>query len=250
MSILNVTPDSFSDGGEAATPEAAAAKARRLAAAGADIIDIGAESTRPGAPEVSPGEEASRLFPALEAVRAAVDVPLSIDTRRAGIAVRALAAGATMINDVSGLEDPATAEAVAAAGGELVIMHGYREHLEAPETDPERMEISVSQVADFIGTRMGLALAAGVPAEKIIADPGLGFGKSHRESELLLTCAGELRKALGVRVLIAPSRKRFLRRLWRSAAPFDRDAASLAAMRLAQESGADIVRMHLLRLRS
>ena len=244
MMILNVTPDSFSDGGEATTPETAAAKARRLAAAGADIIDIGAESTRPGAPAVSQEEEARRLFPALEAVRAAAGVPLSIDTRRAAIAARALASGATIINDVSGLEDPAMAEVVAGAGGELVIMHGYREHLEAPEIDPERLEITVPKIADFIGARMELAVAAGVPKGKIIADPGLGFGKSHRESELLLTSAGELKKTLGVRVLIAPSRKRFLRRLWRSAAPFDRDAASLAAMRLAEGSGADIVRMH------
>lgn len=247
MGIVNATPDSFSDGGEGMEPDAAASKARRLVNAGAEIIDIGAESTRPGADEIDAAEEGRRLFPVLEAVLATVSVPISIDTRHAAIAHKALAMGARIINDVSALEDPKMAATTADANAELVVMHGYREHRATPEIDPERMLVTTEAVAEFLLGRIADAEKAGVPRSHIIADPGLGFGKSHRESLSLLECADELKKRLGTRVLIAPSRKRFLRLMMqRDAAPFDRDEASFEAMRRAAAAGADIVRMHAL----
>lgn len=245
LGIVNATPDSFSDGGENSSPLAAGARARSLVAGGAGMIDIGAESTRPGAAEVSADEEAGRLFPVLEAVLAAVDAPVSIDTRRASIARRALAMGAKAVNDVSALSDPGMAMVVAEAGATLFLMHGYREHLAAPHIDPNRLEVRAGQVAEFLAQRIDAAVAAGVPRGRIVADPGLGFGKSHRESLRLLACAAELKGALGVDVLIAPSRKRFLRHYFPNASTrAELDAVSAAAAMAAVRAGAEFVRLH------
>lgn len=235
MGILNVTPDSFSDGGQHSGVEAALAFARKMVADGADIIDIGGESTRPGSLPVDEKEEFRRVIPVVEAIRTAgISTPLSIDTRHASVARAALERGAAIINDVSAFEsEPAMADIVRDFGAICILMHGY--------TPNQGTGIRV--VIDYLRTRIDYALSRGIPREKIIVDPGFGFNKNTAENCALLTHLGEL-KELGVPFLAGLSRKRFIGALTGEEIPEKRLAGSLAGALLAAQSGAAILRVH------
>jgi len=236
MGILNVTPDSFSDGGRFLDPAAAIAHARRMVAEGADIIDVGAESTRPygTATAVSLNEEARRLEPVLAAV-AGLGVPVSIDTMKAPVAASALAAGASIVNDVWGLQrDPDMAGVVARHGVPVIIMHNR-------ETADPAIDI-MADIAAFFARSLDLAARAGISADRIVLDPGIGFGKTPEQSLTALAHLDQL-KAFGLPLLVGASRKRFIDKV--SPAPPDRRlGGSLAAHLLAVAGGARIIRAH------
>ena len=246
MGILNVTPDSFSDGGRHDTVEAAVAHGLRMVAAGADHVDVGGESTRPGAGRVSPGEESRRVLPVV-AELARLGIPVSIDTTRASVAIAALAAGAVMVNDVSGgLADPGMAPAVADAGVPWVLMHrrGDSRDMYAEA----RYDDVVADVRQELCRRVDAALAAGVAADRIVVDPGLGFAKQP-EHDLALLAGLDRIVGLGFPVLVGASRKRFLGALLATAdgrprPPDQRDHATLATSVLAARAGAWGVRVH------
>jgi dihydropteroate synthase len=236
MGVLNVTPDSFSDGGRYLDPQAAVVHARRLAAEGADILDVGAESTRPygGAIRISLEEERARLAPLLSDV-VALGVPVSIDTLKAAIAAWALDLGAAIVNDVWGLQgDADMARVVAEHQGSVVIMHNRM------SVDPA-IDI-VAEVTDFFRRSLDIAARAGIPRQRIVLDPGIGFGKTAEQS---LTCIARLDawREFGVLLLVGASRKRFIHSVAPSE-PMDRLGGSLAAHLLAVENGATIVRVH------
>ena len=236
MGVLNVTPDSFSDGGRYLDPQAAIVHARRLAAEGADILDVGAESTRPygGAVRISLEEERARLAPLLSDV-VALGVPVSIDTLKAAIAAWALDLGAAIVNDVWGLQgDADMARVVAEHQAPVVIMHNRM------SVDPA-IDI-VAEVTDFFRRSLDIATRAGIPRQRIVLDPGIGFGKTPEQS---LICIARLDawREFGVPLLIGASRKRFIHSIAPSE-PMDRLGGSLAAHLLAVENGATIVRVH------
>ncbi|HZC56823.1 MAG TPA: dihydropteroate synthase [Xanthobacteraceae bacterium] len=236
MGVLNVTPDSFSDGGHFLEPAAAIEQARRLAAEGADIIDIGAESTRPygGMRPVSPDEERERLEPILPAA-ATIGIPVSIDTMKAEVAAWALEAGARIVNDVWGLQrDPDMARVVADYGAPVVIMHN-RENAD-PAID------IISEVTEFFSHSLEIACSAGIAHDRIVLDPGIGFGKTPEQS---LACIARLDawRGFDVPLLVGASRKRFINSIVPSE-PMDRLGGSLAAHLLAAENGAAIIRAH------
>jgi dihydropteroate synthase len=241
MGVVNATPDSFSDGGRFLAPEAAVAQAERLAAEGADLVDLGGESTRPGAAEVDPAEEARRVVPVVERLRArGFTVPISIDTRRASVARAALAAGADLVNDVSGLADPAMGQVVAEAGVPLVLMHLRG----TPATMQDRAVYRdlLGEVAAELRAALRRAVAAGIREELVILDPGLGFAKTPEQSVELLARVGELR-ALGRPLLVGPSRKRFIGHL--TGAPVEaRLPGTLAAVTACVLAGVEMVRVH------
>src|SRR5215813_485677 len=243
MGVVNVTPDSFSDGGRYLTREAAVQHARALVEAGADILDVGGESTRPGAGVVPAGEELDRVLPVIEALRAATDVPVSIDTRKAEVAREALRLGAVLVNDVSGLgHDPGLAGVVAEAGAALALMH-IRGTPETMQIDP-RYDDVVAEVIDGLATGIERAVAAGVPRERIWVDPGIGFGKTVGHNLFLLRHLAELR-ILGAPVLVGTSRKRFLGALTGGKPPDRRLAGTLGSVAaVAVLHGADVVRVH------
>ena len=200
MGVLNVTPDSFSDGGLFQATDTAAARARQMAVEGADIIDIGAESTRPGAVAVSAVEELARLEPVLAALSGSI--PISVDTTKADVATRAVALGAILVNDVWGLQrDPAMADTVASTGAALVIMHRRLEK--------DRDLDIVADIRRSFERSLALAAKAGVPDERIILDPGIGFAKSSRQNIEVIRRLGEL-KDYGRPILVGVSRKKFL----------------------------------------
>jgi len=246
MGILNLTPDSFSDGGLLPTPAAARERALALAAEGADLLDLGAVSTRPGAPQVSPDEEMRRLLPALTAVRAAVDLPLSVDTYRAEVAAAAADSGANCLNDVTALgasgEHPsdALARVAAARGLGLVLMH-MRGTPETMQLDTRYADL-VGEVRAHLALAVGRAVHAGVPRARILVDPGIGFGKSVEGNLLLLARLGEL-AALGQPILVGASRKSFIGRLL-DLDVHDRLEGSLAAAVAAVLAGAHVIRAH------
>jgi dihydropteroate synthase len=246
MGVLNVTPDSFSDGGNFFAPERAIRHALQMESDGADLIDIGAESTRPGASAISAEDEWARLTPVLTALRTRLKIPMSIDTRKAEIAEKAVQNGAEIINDVSGLRhEPRIAEVAARARVTLVLMHMRGE----PET-MQRKPFARSVMADVTaGLRQSIALArkAGVPAARIAIDPGIGFGKSFEQNYELLNKLPQLAK-LGFPILVGTSRKGFIgRTLGRNDEPAPPEvriwgtAATVAASIL---QGAHIVRVH------
>jgi dihydropteroate synthase len=246
MGILNVTPDSFSDGGRHDTVAAAVAHGLDMAAAGADFVDVGGESTRPGAGRVSPEEECRRVLPVV-AELARLGIPVSIDTTRAAVAAAALAAGAVMVNDVSGgLADPGMASTVADAGVPWVLMHrrGDSRDMYAEATYDD----VVADVRRELCRRVDAAMAAGVRAERIVVDPGLGFAK-HPEHDLALLAGLDRIVELGFPVLVGASRKRFLGAVLalpdgRPRPPGGRDRATLATTVLAAGAGAWGVRVH------
>jgi dihydropteroate synthase len=236
MGILNVTPDSFSDGGRFLDPAAAIEHARRMVAEGADMIDIGAESTRPygAATPVSLGEEVRRLEPVV-AVVAGLGVPVSIDTMKAQVAARALAAGASIVNDVWGLQrDPDMAGVVARYAVPVVMMHNR-------ETADPAIDI-MADIAAFFARSLDLAERAGIAHDRLVLDPGIGFGKTPEQSITALARLDQL-KAFGLPLLVGASRKRFIDKV--SPAPPDRRlGGSLAAHQLAVAGGARIIRTH------
>jgi dihydropteroate synthase len=253
MGVVNVTPDSFFDGGRFFAVDIAIAQARSLAAEGAAIVDVGGESTRPGSGGVSLDEELRRVVPVLEGL-AEIGLPttrpqtgsppaISIDTSKAEVARHALEHGAVMVNDVTALRaDPELASVVAEQGAFLCLMHMLGE----PRTmqDDPRYEDVVSEVAAFLEERLEVAVAAGVPEERICLDPGIGFGKTMRHNLELLNGLGAI-SALGRPILVGISRKRFLARILgdeeATASPL---GASVAAAVLAYERGASIFRVH------
>ena len=236
MGVLNVTPDSFSDGGRFLQPPAAIEQARRLVAEGADIIDIGAELTRPygGMRPVSLDEERARLEPVLPAV-ATIGIPVSIDTRKAAVAAWALEAGATIVNDVWGLQrDADMARVVAERGAPVVIMHNR-------ETADPNIDI-IADVDEFFSRSLEIAWTAGIPRDRIVLDPGIGFGKTPEQS---MACIAKLEKfrSFGLPLLVGASRKRFISSITPSE-PTERLGGSLAAHLIAAENGAAIIRAH------
>ena len=248
VGVLNATPDSFSDGGRFVVGEAGVDVARGVDCAaallreGAHVIDVGGESTRPGAPEVPAAVELARTVRLIEAIAKRMDVPLSIDTRKAEVAEAALAAGASIVNDVSGLRhDPALAGAAARAGAGLVLGH-LRGTPQTMQRDPHFDDV-LEEVAGELRESVALARAAGVPLESIAVDPGIGFGKRLEDNLALLARPQALRERVGAPVLVGPSRKSFLGAL--TADPVgERDGATLAACAVAVFAGADALRVH------
>ncbi len=242
MGVVNVTPDSFSDGGRYLEAEAAIEHGLELEAEGATILDVGGESTRPGADPVSEAEELRRVIPVIEGLIArGSGARISIDTSKAGVATRALAAGATLVNDVTALRgDPDMARVVAASGADLCLMH----MLGDPRTmqDDPRYDDVVNDIKAFLEERMALAVGAGIAEERILLDPGIGFGKTIEHNLELLRRLGEFLD-LGRPVVIGTSRKSFLGRLTGREAP-DRVAATVATNVLAYERGARVFRVH------
>jgi len=234
MAILNATPDSFSGDGLGDAPERAAALAVAAVAAGADLIDIGAESTRPGHVPVAGSEEMTRLLPVVRAVAECVGIPISVDTSKATVAAAALDAGASLVNDVRGLTaDPDMAALVAARGVPVVLMH---------DIAPDGHGDLVTSIVRELSRRLDLALAAGVPWDHLIVDPGFGFGKTWRENLELLRRLGELR-VLGRPVLAGTSRKSTIGRVL-GVPENDRIEGTAATVSLAIAGCADIVRVH------
>ena len=243
MGVLNVTPDSFSDGGEFTVPEAAVARATTMRHQGADIIDVGGESTRPGAVPVSDREELDRVLPVLEALvrePAFADTPISVDTRKPGVMRAAIAAGASMINDVAALRARGAIEAVARSDVAVCLMHMQGTPATMQQA-PEYVDV-VGEVRAFLAERARACAGAGIAHERIIVDPGFGFGKRRAHNVALLRNLDVL-ESLGFPVLCGLSRKGVIeeRRQPRAA---DRLAGSLAATLAAAARGAAIVRVH------
>jgi dihydropteroate synthase len=241
MGVVNVTPDSFSDGGRYLDPATAIAHAERLVAEGADLVDLGGESTRPGATPVPPEAEWRRVAPVLAGLAGRIEVPLSIDTRHPEVAERAIAAGADVVNDVEGLRSEAMRRVVARSGAAAIIMHMRGD----PATMQDDLVYSdlVGEIVGWIADRVIEARTAGIGRDRLIVDPGLGFGKSPAQSLELLVRAGEFHR-IGYPVLIAASRKSFLGHLTGTTDPTARLEAGLAAAVLAAEQGVEIVRTH------
>jgi dihydropteroate synthase len=243
MGILNVTPDSFSHASPLRDPADAVAAALRMEADGADVIDIGGESTRPGAVAVSADEELSRVLPVLRALQGRLGVPISIDTYKSDVARAAVAAGAVIVNDVSGLRrDPALAGAVAQTGAALILMHarGCSTTMDAEAV----YDNVVAEVTAELRDSVRIALDAGVPLDHVIVDPGVGFAKRPAHSYGVLARLSELAAALDRPVLIGPSRKSFLRDAVGGRPAPERDWGTAAAVTAAVLAGAHIVRVH------
>lgn len=235
MGILNITPDSFSDGGKFFSPDAAMQQAKKLSSDGADIIDVGAESTRPGHTPVAVEEEFARLEPILGTLAGSIDVPFSIDTSKANVARRAIELGASVVNDVWGLQkDPAMPDTVAETGAAVVLMHN-RDGID-PDLD------IVADMRRFFDRSLRLAEAAGIPRARIILDPGIGFGKSRAQNFTALANLAAL-KDYGLPILIGVSRKSLLAGL--TTAPVETSLVrTLAANLAAAANGASIFRVH------
>jgi len=241
MGIVNATPDSFSDGGKYLGAEAAIAHGRRLVAEGAAIIDIGGESTRPGAAPVSPDEEIARTVPVIRAL-AGEGIRVSIDTRHAVVMDAAVTAGAAIINDISALEgDPDSLAVAARSGASVVLMHmqGQPGDMQA---DPAYQNAS-REIYDYLAARIDACLDAGMPLEKLCVDPGIGFGKTVEHNLQLLASLGSL-QALGVPVLLGVSRKSFIGALSRQEPAERRLGGSLAAALAGLDRGVKILRVH------
>jgi dihydropteroate synthase len=239
MGVINVTPDSFSDGGRFATAAAAVAHARTLLEEGADILDIGGESTRPGASAVALDDERRRVLPVIEAL-ADCGAPVSVDTQTPVLMQEAISAGASMVNDVNALAAPGALEAVAATGTAVCLMH-KRGDPRTMQQDP-RYEDVVREVRDFLAARVAAAERSGVGRDRIVIDPGFGFGKTQAHNLALLRDLGQL-ATLGVAVLVGLSRKSMLGKIT-GRSPEDRVFAGVAAALIAVENGARIVRVH------
>jgi dihydropteroate synthase len=247
MGIVNVTPDSFSDGGQFLDPGRAAEHGLVLAAAGAAVLDVGGESTRPGAQPVPADEQRRRVVPVIRRLAAEAGVPVSIDTADASVAAAALDAGATVVNDITaGRGDPQMLPVVAAAGAGYVFMHmqGTPATMQA---DP-RYDDVVAEVGAFLAERREAAREAGIPDDRLMADPGFGFGKTVAHNLALLARVGDVARAVGVPVLVGPSRKGFIGVAGgRPGQPLpvdQREDGTLAAVVWALDHGAAMVRVH------
>ncbi|WP_375255496.1 dihydropteroate synthase [Yoonia sp.] len=242
MGILNVTPDSFSDGGTFNASDTALQRARDMHAQGATIIDVGGESTRPGAAEVPVTEEIARTAPVIAAIRAQSDVPISIDTRKSMVAAAALEAGANLVNDVAALtHDPALASVTAQAGVPVCVMHAQG----TPQTmqnDPTYEDVLLD-VYDFLAERVAAAVEAGIPRERIVVDPGIGFGKTVAHNLILLRGIA-LFHSLGCPVLLGASRKRFIGVIGGGDGALNRVSGSVAVALFAARRGVQFLRVH------
>jgi dihydropteroate synthase len=236
MGVVNVTPDSFSDGGKFYDAAAAEAHGLALAAEGADILDIGGESTRPGATPLSAEDEAARVVPVIERLARAAAVPLSIDTYKAVVAEAALKAGAVIVNDVWGFQhDPDMARVVATHGAGCILMHNRR------QADPA-IDI-VADILAFLGRSVAIARDAGVGEDRIVIDPGIGFGKTMEQNLVILGQLDAL-AVLGYPILVGASRKRFIGHVTGRTNPEDRLAGTLAVHVASSLAGAHIIRAH------
>jgi len=246
MGVINVTPDSFSDGGRCFDPASAIEAGARMVEEGADLIDIGGESTRPGADPIDEAEEQRRVIPVIEGLAGRVRVPLSVDTYRASTAAAALGAGAALVNDVSGLRyEPALADVVASHGAAIVLMHTRGRSRQM--YDQASYHDVIAEVQDELRESMAFATTAGIAAERIVLDPGLGFAKAAGHSYEALARLDEYAD-LDRPLLVGPSRKSFLATALRGSVPAsDRDWATAAAVASAVLSGAHIVRVHAVR---
>lgn len=242
MGILNVTPDSFSDGGAFLNPNDALAHAREMAAQGADMIDIGGESTRPGAAYVEVEDEIARTAPVIDAISTQLETPISIDTRKAPVAQAALDAGAALINDVYAFtHDPHLADVAAQASAPVCLMHAQGD----PEVmqDQPRYDDVLLDVYDFLEARIHTAMAAGIPRDQILVDPGIGFGKSV-DHNLALLGRLSLFHSLGCGILLGASRKRFIGSIADAPDPRDRTAGSIAVALAGVAQGVQFLRVH------
>lgn len=242
MGILNVTPDSFSDGGDHNAPDQAVGHALQMVAEGADLIDIGGESTRPGAAFVPIEQEIARTVPVIQRLRAQMDVPISIDTRKTAVAQATIAAGANIVNDVSGFTfDPDLAGYCAGAGLPVMVMHAQGD----PQTmqDAPRYDDVLLDVYDFLEERVAALVATGIPRSQIIVDPGIGFGKTIQHNLLLLRRLS-LFHTLGCAILLGVSRKRFIGTIGKAPEPKDRVAGSVSVGLRAVMDGVQMLRVH------
>ncbi len=240
MGIINATPDSFSDGGSYSSPEAAADMACRMAEQGAALVDVGGESTRPGSGWVSAEEQISRVIPVISAIRERCGVPVSVDTRLPEVARTAVAAGAGMINSVNALESPGMADAAAELGVPVCLMH----MLGTPDTmqdDPGYTDV-IDEVGEYLLKAVERAVSAGVRKERILVDPGIGFGKRLEDNLALLGSLEHLKRHTGCRVLLGHSRKSFIKAVTGIKDPGERDCVTHIVSILAR--GADMVRVH------
>lgn len=236
MGILNVTPDSFSDGGRFSAIDAALAQAQAMTDEGADIVDVGGESTRPGSAPVDAEEEAERVLPIIRMIAPLIGVPISIDTYKAEVAAAAIEAGAVIVNDVWGMQrDEEMAHVVAANDAAIVLMHNR----ERADADIDIME----DVRVFLARSIDRALSAGIKADRIMLDPGVGFGKVAQQSMEVIRRLGEIR-ALGFPVLLGASRKSFIGGLTGVAEPRDRLCGTLGAHLCGVFAGAEVIRAH------
>ncbi len=242
MGVLNITPDSFSDGGRFADRDRALAHARSMASQGADIIDVGGESTRPGADPLTEEEEAGRVLPVIGQLSAEVSVPVSIDTYKASVAEKALRAGASLVNDISGLRfSPDMAKVVADHGAAVVLMH-----IKGTPRDMQREPVYddvIGEITDYLSRSIDIALGAGIRRDRILIDPGIGFGKSLEHNLTILRRLDEFR-VLGLPIVLGTSRKRFIGTVLGISDPQDRIEGTAATVAMGIERGAHIVRVH------
>jgi len=244
MAILNVTPDSFSDGGKFVELDAAIRQAEKLAAEGADIIDVGGESTRPGGLPVSLDDELARVTPVIEAIAKRVDIPISIDTTKSVVAREAIHAGAEVVNDISGLRfDPDIARVAAETGAGLVLMHS-RGTFETMHSKPPAHD-AINDVIEVFASSIQQATGAGVSEPQIAVDIGIGFSKTLDQNLELLANLDKIRNAFPqFPMIVGPSRKSFLGKILGGAQPTDRLSGSIATAIIAAANGANIVRVH------
>lgn len=240
MGVLNITPDSFSDGGDFFSPEAALRRAERMVAEGADLIDVGGESTRPGAVAVSVDDERRRILPIIESLATRLPVPISVDTSKPEVMQAAAAAGATLINDVRALREPGALAAAAALDLPVCLMHMQGEP-RSMQADPSYEDV-VAEVRGFLAERTAACLAAGLSGERLLVDPGFGFGKRLAHNLALLARLPEL-ALVGPPLLVGISRKSMLGALTGRSVE-DRLPAGLAAAVIAARNGARILRVH------
>ena len=241
MGILNVTPDSFSDGGRFVDPDAAVAQAQKMIAEGADIIDIGGESTRPGVSYIDEKEEIARIRPIVEALGKRTDIPLSIDTRKAAVAQVALDFGVAIINDVSALQDDSRmAQVIEESGAGVVLMH--RQGHSSTMQDAPHYEDIVEEVKSFLAKRVALAESMGIPSDHIIIDPGIGFGKTCNHNLRIVANLAKFLK-LNQPLMVGLSRKGFIGELTGKPVA-EREIGNAAAMAMAVWQGAHMLRVH------
>ncbi|HSQ22698.1 MAG TPA: dihydropteroate synthase [Coriobacteriia bacterium] len=241
MGIVNITPDSFSDGGTFLDPVAALRHGHALAAAGADLVDVGGESTRPGSDEVSAGEELARVLPVVEALALGLDIPVSVDTRHPAVARACVEVGASVVNDVSGFRDAGMIEVAAACDAGLVVMHMLGEP-KTMQAEP-RYDAVVAEVGAYLAAHAAMLEGAGVAADRICVDPGIGFGKTTEHNLEIIRRLPELAE-LGYPVLVGASRKRFIGEITGESEPTRRLGGSVAAALAAIARGASVVRVH------
>ncbi|MBM4025381.1 MAG: dihydropteroate synthase [Planctomycetes bacterium] len=241
MGILNVTPDSFSDGGQFLDADRAVARGLEMAAQGAAIIDVGGESTRPGSQPVPPAEQIRRVVPIIGALAEKIDIPISIDTHHVEVARAALLAGASILNDITALSDPQLAELAAQQQVPVILMH-MQGTPATMQVEPHYADV-VTEVRDFLLERCERARSVGIPKERLFLDPGIGFGKTLAHNLRLLKHLDRL-VATGYRVLVGASRKAFLGKLTGKEKPADRVFGTAATVALCAAAGVSIVRVH------